>query len=119
MKCKCGYSGEPEYGVFDATIPWSVDTNKVHVRCPKCKENEHIIIEAHERVRLAILYPEYCPGGHSNIGGFMHPVQRMTVHIGERGDYSITCPECGWGEGGRLSEDKAEELRKLLSGGEE
>jgi len=107
MKCKCGYEGEPEYGDFG---PW-----ESHIRCPKCKTMGCFIVESYERVKMAILYPEHCAGReHAGNYSITHERAQMTVTVSDRGDYLIYCPVCGWGEGGRLSEDKAKELRKLL-----
>lgn len=46
---------------------------------------------------MAIDYGEYCNG---SIDYGRHNKVRKIVHIGEKGDFSIYCPVCSWGEGG-------------------
>ena len=115
MECRdCGYVGEPEYGEYR-----DVET-AIHVRCPNCKKTRHIIIETEERVKMAILYPEYCSGSPDwrASHGTGHKKTKKAISFllgpGELDAYSIYCPVCEWGEGGGLPKDKVEELRKLF-----
>lgn len=134
MKCKCGYEGEPEYGEFFRVVESdgraiSTETSRImagqvmpipsHVRCPKCKTTEHIIIETWEHIKIAILYPEYCSGSSDwrATHGTGHIRTRKAITFLNAGTgiggYSMYCPVCDWGEAGGLPQDKVEELRKL------
>lgn len=111
MRCKCGYEGDPEYGEFvDPDFPlW-----KVHIRCPMCLKTRHIIIEVHEHVKMAILYPEYCYGS-PDYGRHEKTKKEILILKGMHLDgYSIYCPLCSWGEGGGLDKDHSKELSALL-----
>lgn len=118
MKCKCGYKGDPEFGDFkDDEIPLWIQ----HIRCPECKSTRHIIIETWERVKMAILYPEYCSGSPDWVPRHGKHIKTkkaiMLLNAGPSGigGYSIYCPVCQWGEGGGLEQEKVEELRKLYA----
>lgn len=113
MECKkCGYTGDPEFGDFrDEDIP----SLPLHIRCPKCKSTKHITIVAWERVKMAILYPEFCTGSPDWRAryGIGHIKTRKAISLLKQ-SYSIYCPICEWGEGGGLEKEKVEELQKLL-----
>jgi len=111
MKCRCGYEGDPEYGEFqDLNFP----TLKVHMRCPMCFSTWKFMVEVHERIKMCILYPEYCYG--SVDYGKHEPVKNVVLIFKGKGDldaYSIFCPLCGWGEGGGLDKQQSKELVAL------
>jgi hypothetical protein len=122
MRCdECGYSGEAEYGEFDDQ---DFPSLKQHIRCPMCLTTRHLLIASWERVKMAILYPEYCYGSaeygkHEKVKKvvmiFPVPVRGVLSEVGIAG-YSIHCPLCGWGEGGGLEPERARYLLSLQEG---
>lgn len=44
-----------------------------------------------------------------------HEMRDYVLYIG-KGFYSYACPECGFGQGGSLSEEACERLRKIQEG---
>lgn len=114
MECyNCGYKGEPEFGDFqDKELLMTL-----HIRCPQCQSIRHITIMPEDRIKMAILYPEYCSGSPDwrALHGTGHITTRKVIDIDAGGAYCIYCPVCEWGEGGGLlPKDKTDTLRKLL-----
>jgi hypothetical protein len=117
----CPEANEPSESPLKTPLYEKPSFPNSHIRCPKCKSTEHILIETWEHVKKAILYPEYCVGSPDwtpALGKHIKTRKAITFLNAKDtnlGSYSIYCPVCEWGEGGGLEQEKVDELRKLYA----
>ena len=109
MKCKCGFEGRPEFGIFRDMKMFAI----VHMRCPRCK-NGSGVFNPEDRVESEIRNPEECHGPEHP-----HPpvLKRVELYTGEGdlGGYSIYCPRCNFGVGSGLKMRDVIRLSDLMN----